>query len=68
MTPCKRCGRLMNPEPWHDSIHWCAGCWKAWAKGPVTQALSQEFVRDSIRPATPARRALCVCGAHSKHS
>lgn len=55
MTHCLRCKRLMNPEPWHDSIHWCAACWNAWAKGPVTQQLSQEFIRDSYPPRRGAR-------------
>lgn len=62
MKPCKRCGSLMNGEPWHDSIEWCARCWNAWARGPVTQALSQEFIRDSKPPTT--HRDLCICGKH----
>jgi hypothetical protein len=65
MTHCLRCGQLMNPEPHHDSILWCSACWMAWARGPVTQELSQEFIRDSIPPKL-GTRDMCVCGAHRR--
>lgn len=62
MQECKRCKRLMNGEPWHDSILWCMSCWRLWCRGPMTQALSQEFIRDSEPPT--AKRDICVCGKH----
>ena len=53
MKNCKRCGARMNAEPWHDTIEWCGGCWNRVNRGPPTQELSQEFVRDSLPPRNP---------------
>lgn len=62
MRECKRCGKRMNGELHHNSILWCYSCYTLWARGPVTQELSQEFVRDSVAPKD--KRPRCVCGAH----